>query len=247
VKAVTPVSKAQSRDTSKGVTPDATNIDEEEWKRRDHLQCLAALREVKPRWVKLLNYEADRLPMSKRPWFRITEIADYCAKNPGSVEPDSVKRERTIELLRRAILRGEFEDANGRSRVACLHISPITTTRFDRGSAADTKFFQLAVPHLWLSRADSEDWYRRNALTFPWKTKRQQNRRGRPLKWNWPQAHEKLDAEVKANGRFQDRATMLDFAIHSVTAPDGTAPDPKSAKDMAEKYNWFERFVVQGK
>jgi hypothetical protein len=157
VQAVRNVNKAQTRDI--GETGER------------HYLHLAVLREVRSRWVNLLNREADRLPMSERPWFRITEIADHCAKTAGSVELDIAKRERTVELLRQAILRGEFKDARERSTVACLHMSPIAPLRFDRESAAEPIFFQQAVAHLWLNRADTELWFKRNALTFPWKAK----------------------------------------------------------------------------
>ena len=215
--------------------------------REGHYLHLAALREVRSRWVNLLNRESDQLPMSERPWFRITEIADHCAKTAGSVELDIAKRGRTIELLRQAILRGEFQDARGRSTVACLHISPIASLRFDRESAAEPIFFQQAVAHLWLNRADTELWFKRNALTFPWKAKPQSSTRGRPLKWNWPSADEQMAAEVEMNGKFWNQADMLYFAIRCVSKRDGAEPDVKSARHMAQKYRWPERFVQREK
>jgi hypothetical protein len=214
--------------------------------REGHYLHLAALREVRSRWVNLLNREADRLPMNKRPWFRITEISDHCAKTAGSVELDIAKRERTVELLRQAILRGEFKDARGRSTVACLHMSPIAPLRFDPESAAEPIFFQQTIAHLWLNRADTERWFKRNALTFPWKAKPQSSTRGRPLKWNWPSANEQLAAEVERNGLFCDQADMLYFARRCVSKPDGDEPDDKSVRDMAEKYRW-NKFVQRGK
>ena len=67
-----------------------------------------------------LIYAADRTPLHLRPWFRVSEIADAYARIPGSVELDQAKREVTLELLRRAILAGEFDDAKKRSKVANL-------------------------------------------------------------------------------------------------------------------------------
>jgi hypothetical protein len=55
---------------------------------------------------------ADRTPMHLRPWFQVSEIADACARIPGSVELDQAKRARALELLRKAILAGEFDDAS---------------------------------------------------------------------------------------------------------------------------------------
>jgi hypothetical protein len=115
-----------------------------------------------------LIYAADRTPLHVRPWFRVFEIADACARIHGSVELDQVKREGTLELLRRAILAGEFDDAKKRSKVANLHPSPAAELRFARDSAdiADDFFADLAE-HLWIRRADCKAWFERNKLPFP--------------------------------------------------------------------------------
>ena len=48
---------------------------------------------------------ADRMPLHLRSWFRVSEIADACARIPGSVDLDPAKRALTLELLRQAIYR----------------------------------------------------------------------------------------------------------------------------------------------
>ena len=110
--------------------------------------------------------EAERTPLHLRPWFRVSEIADACARIPGSVELDQAKRARALELLRKAILAGEFDDARGRSKVANLHPSTAAELRFARDSAAIADFRGLAE-HLWIRRADCKAWFERNQLEFP--------------------------------------------------------------------------------
>jgi hypothetical protein len=105
--------------------------------------------------------------MHQRRWFRISEIADVCAQIPDSVQLDEGKRERAIELLRKAILAGEFEDTDGRSRVANLHQAFAAELRFARDSAAEPKYFRPCVPYLWIRRVDCEAWFRRNRIEFP--------------------------------------------------------------------------------
>ena len=111
--------------------------------------------------------QADRTPISDRPWFRISEIADYCAGIPGTVELDQGKHARAIELLRKSILAGEFDDTNGRSKVANLHPSASAELRFARNSAGLPEYFPPLAPHLWIRRADCEAWFARNRIEFP--------------------------------------------------------------------------------
>jgi hypothetical protein len=110
---------------------------------------------------------ADRTPPHLRPWFRVSEIADYCASILGSVELDQNKRARALELLRRAILAGEFDDAKKRSKVANLHPSPAAELRFARDSTAIAHYFPGLAEHLWIRRADCKEWFERNQIEFP--------------------------------------------------------------------------------
>ena len=213
-----------------------------------HFSKLASLRGRRPRRFNWLDRKADRTPMSERRWFRLTEIADHCAKVSGTVEVDSVRRERTIELLRQAVLLGEFDDTKGRSRVACLkRKSPIATIRFDRESAADPVFFNKAVERLWLSRADCKGWFTRNELTPPklWKAEPGPSARGRPAEFNWREVEGMLAAEVKKNGSFETLAALLDVAaiFASKHHRDAKTPDQSTVRAAAEKYKWMERFV----
>jgi hypothetical protein len=105
--------------------------------------------------------------MSHRSWFRISEIAEYCASNPGNVGLDQEKYDRAIELLRKAIITGEFDDTYGRSKVANLHSSFAADLRFARDSAGEPSYFPPLAPYLWIRRADCEAWFRRNGIEFP--------------------------------------------------------------------------------
>ena len=132
-----------------------------------HQEKHDAVRRYRQRIAPWLVDGGDRLPMHERPWFRISEIADVCAQIPDSVQLDEGKRERAIELLRKAILTGEFEDTNGRSRVANLHPAFAAELRFARGSAAEPSYFRPWISYLWIKRADCEAWFRHNRMGFP--------------------------------------------------------------------------------
>jgi hypothetical protein len=122
---------------------------------------------LRRRIAEQLIQQADRTPMNRRLWFRISEIVDYCARIPGSIALDQSKRERSIELLRRAILAGEFDDPNGRSKIANLHSHRTAVLRrFARNSATAPEFGQW-ISYLWIRRADCEAWFSRNRIDFP--------------------------------------------------------------------------------
>ena len=51
-----------------------------------------------------------------REWINFAEIADWCAREDQSIEPDERKRAAAFDRLANDLLAGEFEE-NGRSRV----------------------------------------------------------------------------------------------------------------------------------
>ena len=57
-----------------------------------------------------------------RDWINFADVADFCAREAGSIAPDEGKRTRAYEELADAIIKGEF-DKDGRSRVFFLHPS----------------------------------------------------------------------------------------------------------------------------
>jgi hypothetical protein len=75
---------------------------------------------------------AQRTKPAHRQWLCLSEIADECARtgNPPKIDPAS--RELIINRLREAVLRGDFENEGGKSRLAFLHPSPNSTLRFER-------------------------------------------------------------------------------------------------------------------
>jgi hypothetical protein len=140
---------------------------------RSPLYCSPEEREKQQRHVRWLRIRqllidaANRVPMSQRPWFRIAEIADHCARIPGSVDLVQAKRERAIELLRKSILTGEFDDAKSRSTVANLHESIAAELRFHRYGADTLEYFVPLAEHLWIRRAACEAWFKRNQIELP--------------------------------------------------------------------------------
>ena len=110
---------------------------------------------------------ADRMLKRDRKWFRVSEIADQCAEISGSVELDQDKRALALEKLRTAILEGEFNDPKGRSKVACLHSSPVIPIRFHQYGAGMSDDFLKLTSHLWISRADCSAWFSRKGYEFP--------------------------------------------------------------------------------
>jgi hypothetical protein len=125
------------------------------------------VREYRKRIAPWLTYVADRAPMNQRSWFRISEIVEHCSRIPGSVGLDQKKYDRAIELLRKAIFSGEFDDANERSKVANLYHAFAVDLRFGRDSAADPEYFRQWISYLWIRRADCEAWFKRNRIAFP--------------------------------------------------------------------------------
>jgi hypothetical protein len=132
-----------------------------------HFADLAWKRERKARRFHYHVWHADRMLKRDRKWFRVSEIADQCAEIPGSVELDQDKRALALEKLRTAILEGEFNDPKGRSKVACLHSSPVIPIRFHQYGAGMSDDFLKLTSHLWISRADCSAWFSRKGYEFP--------------------------------------------------------------------------------
>jgi hypothetical protein len=155
------------------------------------------LEKIRMRWVGRLIYQVKRKSMSERSLFYLEEIADYCARVPGNFELNRGERERALELLRQATLRGEFDDAKGRSRVVCLSMFPFMRAKIHLGreSAAHPDLYLKAVPYLCIRRKDCEAWFSRNGLCFPkeWEVEIAESKLGRPAEWNWPDVEIRLE------------------------------------------------------
>jgi hypothetical protein len=55
-----------------------------------------------------------------REWINFGDVADFCARETGSITPDEEKRARAYDELADALIKGEF-DRDDRSRVLYLH------------------------------------------------------------------------------------------------------------------------------
>jgi hypothetical protein len=53
-------------------------------------------------------------------WINFGEVADFCAREAGSIAPNEVNRALAFEALADALIKGEF-DRNGRPHVLYLH------------------------------------------------------------------------------------------------------------------------------
>jgi hypothetical protein len=213
-----------------------------------HFFPLALVREARKNLFELLGRLADQTPWNKRSWFRVTEIAERCARVEALVPLDQQKRDRALELLFAAILRGELD------RVAHLCESPLTRIRFDPKSMSDPALFRPKAGDLWISRADCEGWFANNKIPFPkeWKVEispAQRGPRGRPEEFNWREMEIRLEQDVKENGYLSDEQ-----ALHQNVKGHAKrlhlrrkAPSDRHVADIIKKRRWVQRFVAGNK
>jgi hypothetical protein len=119
------------------------------------------------------NRKQARIALGKRRWLRLTEIADECARKPGSLAVDDKERERALETLRRSILTGEFVDNQGRSRILNMHPSPLAHFRFEPSAAANAEWFNSIARHLCIRYQDCVDWFNWLGLDLPRRLRRE--------------------------------------------------------------------------
>jgi hypothetical protein len=191
------------------------------------------------RWKRWL----ERMPMSERSGFLLTEVADQCARVNGRSAPDQSLRDQTIELVRCAILRGQFQDTQGRSKIACFSPHPSFPIRVDLEIAADPDFFKLAVPYLCVNREYCEKWFSNNKIAFP-KEWKKSLRPGRKDGYPWEKAGADLNRRTKKNGLFRSKKGMVEAVKDSVSRAD-EIPDNHTINDQIEKRGWM-RFVAKG-
>ena len=134
----------------------------------DHFVGLRGEREACLYWANVLTRWADSVSLSKRGWFRFSELLEEYIK-AGNYS-DSTRRDHGIQLLRRSVLRGEF-DHNGRTGVICLIASPLSTDaqhkfRFPK-EAADSAEWERLLDCCWLRRADCLRWLDGEGIDAP--------------------------------------------------------------------------------
>jgi hypothetical protein len=105
-------------------------------------------------------------------WINLADIAEWCSREDGSIEPNEGKRATAFDTLRRDLLAGEFE-ANGRSRVLFLHpaVAKARMTRTWLKDAAkydyDRNNGRSYLAHCWIPRDLAKRWFESLRLPLP--------------------------------------------------------------------------------
>jgi hypothetical protein len=105
-----------------------------------------------------------------RDWINFGDVADFCARETGSITPDEEKRARAYDELADALIKGEF-DRDDRSRVLYLHpsskkarmtwewFSDVFRFNID-GNRGQSEF----LPYCWAPRAMMERFFEKRRL-----------------------------------------------------------------------------------
>jgi hypothetical protein len=141
--------------------PDHTTTADDPDIESDDFKALALRREWKQRLRDLIETYYYKTPLKERQWWKLQEIADECARVPGTTKIDDM-----VDFLCRAIFRGEFEDDKGRMQVANLHFSPLAPMRLDVKSLAFDQLLKLA-DDLFVRRKECIECLSRNNIDVP--------------------------------------------------------------------------------
>lgn len=107
---------------------------------------------------------------ARKNWVSWTAIADWCAREDGSIVPNETKREEAYRQLLVALYAGEFEH-KGKDQVLLLHPeSP--PSRMTRVQAADhlRSFGEAARTyweHCWIPSRMTRPWFEKRQLRLP--------------------------------------------------------------------------------
>jgi hypothetical protein len=108
-----------------------------------------------------------------RAWINFADIADYCAREDGSIAPDETKRALAFDTLAQSLLNGEF-DQNGRSQVLFFNhcTKKARLTREDlrdivAGDYDGARGLLAYLPHCWARRETIERWLENHRLPVP--------------------------------------------------------------------------------
>lgn len=108
-------------------------------------------------------------------WINFGWIADWCARESGSIFPDEKRRAQAFDQLRDAILAGEFE-IDGRSRVLLLspdtNWAKLTRERLKqiqsiKGTYDNDKLHSCWLTWCWIPRLLAEGWFLARNLDLP--------------------------------------------------------------------------------
>ncbi len=103
-------------------------------------------------------------------WINFADIADYCAREPGSINPDPALMASTFKQLGDALAKGEFE-TDGRTRVIFLDASvtwfKMTQARFEGIPSGSRDAFYLKS--CWIPQELCRRWFgARRIAPPPW-------------------------------------------------------------------------------
>jgi hypothetical protein len=115
----------------------------------------------------------SRRQRDTRDWINFADIADFCAREGGSIVPDEKKRVVAFETLAKGVLNREFE-RNGRSqvlflnyftkkaRLTCEELMEIIQHNYD-GDAGRSGY----LPCCWAPRGIIERWFEKHRVSKP--------------------------------------------------------------------------------
>jgi hypothetical protein len=201
----------------------------------------------------------DSQPLSKRRFFRLSEIIDYCARSHDQLLADPEHRKEIFELFRIDIYAGEFggkllaagETATEPTRIRWISVEPVCPRRLPRDAAAPGEFLFLGVDELLISRDDAVAWFRQRGAKSPeWigraevPAQRSAGKRGpgRPEVYDWAALEQPLAKRVKQHGPFASLTDLAKWCIENVMLnkgvrrPKGDALDVKNTITAIKKH-----------
>jgi hypothetical protein len=135
---------------------------------RGDFESLASRREWKVRLYHLIDTHYRRTALAERQWWKVLDIADECARIPGTANVDPEKHNAIFVFLCQAIYRGELKDGKDRMQVANLHPSPHAPIRLDLKWLPFDQLFKFAKEgYLLVRRKECIDCFSRNNIDFP--------------------------------------------------------------------------------
>jgi hypothetical protein len=149
------------------VLGEARYLDAGELGGRSDFESLALRREWKERRYQRLIDKYYRTALAERQWWKLRDIADECARRPGTATVGNKKRDSILRFLCDAIYRGEFRDGKGRMQVAYLHFSPLASIRLSLNGLEKPDDLLKLVKYLWARRKECIECLSRNNIEIP--------------------------------------------------------------------------------
>jgi hypothetical protein len=162
--------------SSKQSTPGAERPNRPDWEinagddrdKRMRLTQRGAARDERKRTADWFVRRQRAIPLEKRKWLNVVEVAEAQAKIPGTLDIDGPVRDRFIDAVRRSILSNEFTDElTKRSMVINVMPHGHGEWRFDPNGAAIKELFNPIAEYIWMSRPQWTQWLDRLGLEPP--------------------------------------------------------------------------------